>query len=129
MKRIILLCAVALCFAVGQALKCYKCGFGFGDLCITTETTCGTGEQCSSGVGKAAGFLDIKDKGCLKEAECNKTSQSSLSIGSTNATVYTITRTCCNTDLCNAAPGLPGATGLSLVLSTLCALFVVNFLI
>lgn len=131
MNRVILqLVAVGFCFAVGQALQCYKCKVGFWDLCITTKTTCENGEQCFSGVGKAAGFVDIKTKGCLIKAECNQTKDVNFpSSSSSNTTVYTMTKTCCDTDLCNKAPGLPGVSGLPLALATITALFVANVLV
>lgn len=130
MNRVILqLVAVGFCFAVGQALQCYKCKVGFWDLCITTKTTCENGEQCFSGVGKAAGFVDIKTKGCLIKAECNQTKDVNFPSSSSNTTVYTMTKTCCDTDLCNKAPGLPGVSGLPLALATITALFVANVLV
>ncbi|XP_042363160.1 sperm acrosome membrane-associated protein 4-like [Plectropomus leopardus] len=130
MNRVILqLFAVGFCIAAVQALQCYKCGLGFGNLCITSRVTCDSGEQCYSGVGQAAGFLDIKKKGCLAVAKCNSTEQVNFPTSSSNATVYTMTKTCCNTDLCNAAPGLPGASGLSLALATVTALFVAHVLV
>ncbi|XP_008289768.1 sperm acrosome membrane-associated protein 4-like [Stegastes partitus] len=129
MNRIILqLIAVGICFAIGQALQCYKCDIGIGDICLTSKTTCGSGEHCFNGVGKAAGFLDIKMKGCLKEAECNKTEQVNFP-SSGNTTVYAMTKTCCDTDLCNAAPGLPGTPGLSLAFAAISAVLMANFVV
>ncbi|KAI3358730.1 hypothetical protein L3Q82_015132, partial [Scortum barcoo] len=69
------------------------------------------------------GFVDVKTKGCLKVTECNQTSQVNFPASSSNSTVYSMFKTCCATDLCNAAPGLPGASGLSLALATITALF------
>ncbi|XP_008329424.1 sperm acrosome membrane-associated protein 4-like [Cynoglossus semilaevis] len=130
MKRVILqLFAVALCMAVGQALRCYKCKIGFWNVCITTEKTCEAEEHCFSGIGKAAGFMDIKTKGCLAQAECNKTEQVSFNAVGQNATLYTMTKTCCSTELCNAAPGLPGASGISLAFASITALLMANFLV
>ncbi|XP_017275760.1 sperm acrosome membrane-associated protein 4 [Kryptolebias marmoratus] len=129
MKRVIFMFAVAVCFAAGQALMCYKCEFGFGDLCLTTNTTCKTGEYCYSGEGKAAGFISIKMKGCLAMAECNKTENVNFPTSGSNTTVYKMTKTCCNMDLCNAAPGLPGASALSLALAAVSALFVANLMV
>ncbi|XP_070777752.1 sperm acrosome membrane-associated protein 4-like [Enoplosus armatus] len=131
MNRIILqLFAVGFCFAIGQALQCYKCSLGIGDLCITTKTTCDSGEQCFSGVGKAVGFVDIKRKGCLKVSECNQTKEVNFPATDANSTtLYTMTKTCCETDLCNAAPGLPGHSGLSLAFAIVTALFVANVLV
>ncbi|XP_029298689.1 sperm acrosome membrane-associated protein 4-like [Cottoperca gobio] len=129
MNTIILqLFAVGFCFAVVQALQCYKCSIGVGDLCITSKTTCDAGEQCYSGVGQAAGFIDVKKKGCLAVALCNRTGEVNFP-ETTNTTIYTMTKTCCNTDLCNAAPGLPGTSGLSLALATITALFVANIMV
>ncbi|XP_023257514.1 prostate stem cell antigen-like [Seriola lalandi dorsalis] len=130
MNRIILqLFAVGFCFAVGQALQCYKCKLGFWNLCITTKDTCDEGEHCFSGVGTAASFMNITMKGCLAEADCNSTKEVNFPSSSSNTTVYTMTKTCCNTDLCNAAPGLPGASGLSLTFATITALLVAKVLV
>ncbi|XP_037548772.1 sperm acrosome membrane-associated protein 4 [Nematolebias whitei] len=129
MKTLVFLLAVAFCFAVGQTLKCYQCQIGFWNLCFTKEVTCQDGEKCFSGDGKAAGFVSVKMKGCLVVANCNKTTDESISISNSSATLYKMTKTCCNTDLCNGAPGLPGASGLSLALATISALFVANILV
>lgn len=125
MKRIVLqLVAVGLCFAVGQALQCYKCKIGFFNLCFTTKTTCESGQHCFNGEGKAVGFVDVTTKGCLNVADCNKTNEVNFPESSSNTTVYTLTKTCCDTDLCNGGPGLPAASGLSLALATLTTLFI-----
>ncbi|XP_041812060.1 prostate stem cell antigen [Chelmon rostratus] len=130
MNRIILqLFAIGFCFAIGQALQCYKCKIGLWDLCITSTTTCESGEQCYSGVGTAVGFMDLKMKGCLAVAECNQTKEVNFPSSSSNSTVYVMTKTCCGTDLCNAAPGLPGTSRLSLTLAAITALFVANVLV
>ncbi|XP_037651461.1 protein Bouncer [Sebastes umbrosus] len=130
MNRIILqLVAVGFCFAVVQTLQCYKCIIGIGDVCITSKTDCAVGEQCFSGEGKAANVISIKMKGCLEVAKCNKTEQTTIPGTSSNATVYTITKTCCDTPLCNVAPGLPGTSALSLALATVTALFAANVLV
>ncbi|KAM6899921.1 protein Bouncer-like [Xenentodon cancila] len=128
MNRIIFVFAVGFCFAVAQGLRCYQCKIGIGSLCFTSEVTCNTEEFCFSGVGKAAGVLDIKMKGCLKEADCNKTTDATLPAPK-NATIYKMTKTCCGTDLCNAAPGLPGLSGLTLAITAVSALFATNLLI
>ncbi|XP_033492127.1 sperm acrosome membrane-associated protein 4 [Epinephelus lanceolatus] len=130
MNRIILqLFAVGFCFAVAQAMECYKCPIGLWNLCITTKTTCKSGEHCFSGVGKAAKVIDIQMKGCLEVAKCNMTEDVNFPSSSSNTTVYSMTKTCCNTELCNAAPGLPGASGLSLAFAAVAALFMANILV
>lgn len=69
-------------------------------------------------------FVDIKMKGCLPELECNKTTTVDFPSSDSNTTAYRMTKTCCNTDLCNGAPALRRAGGLSLALASVVALFV-----
>ncbi|GAA6235554.1 sperm acrosome membrane-associated protein 4-like [Lates japonicus] len=129
MNRVILqLLAVGFCFAIGQALQCYECKLGLWNLCLTSKVTCNSGEHCFSGEGEAAGFVNIKMKGCLAVAECNKTKEVNFNSGS-NSTVYSMTKTCCSTDLCNAAPGLPGASGVNLAFASVAALLLANVLV
>ncbi|XP_034016027.1 sperm acrosome membrane-associated protein 4 [Thalassophryne amazonica] len=126
MNRIILHLIVAgFCLTFGHALKCYNCHIGFKDVCLTTKITCDSGELCFKGEGKAAGVVSIIMKGCLKEAECNKTTEMNFPSDS-NTTIYSMTKTCCNTDLCNAAPGHPGVSGLPLALAAVAAVFLAH---
>lgn len=130
MNRIILqLVAIGFCFAVVQTLQCYNCKFGIGELCLTNKVECAAGELCFSGVGKAAGFVDVKSKGCLAVAKCNMTEETNVPGINSNTTLYTVTKTCCDTALCNGAPGLPGTSALSLALATVTALFAANVLV
>ncbi|XP_021176101.2 ly6/PLAUR domain-containing protein 2 [Fundulus heteroclitus] len=123
MNSIAVILAVGLCFAVGQALQCYKCPLGIWNLCVTTKTTCESGEVCYNSVG--SGAVIIKRKGCTNATTCN--TPDLVTFGS-NTTFYTLTKTCCNTDLCNMAPGLPGASGLSLAAVTIFYLLVANLM-
>ncbi|XP_061738834.1 protein Bouncer [Nerophis ophidion] len=112
-----------------RALQCYECKVGLWNLCITKKVTCAEGEHCFSGIGKAAGFVTISMKGCLAVAKCNKTEEVNFPTDS-NTTLYKMMRTCCDShDLCNAAPGLPGASGLSLALATITAVLMANVLV
>ncbi|XP_077362181.1 sperm acrosome membrane-associated protein 4-like [Festucalex cinctus] len=125
MNRIVLqLFAVGVCFALGHALQCYECKIGFWNLCITKTVTCAEGERCFSGNGTAAGFMDIRMKGCLAKAECNVTKDVNFP-SSSNTTIYKMTKTCCNSNLCNSAPGISGGP---LVLATVIALLLTNML-
>ncbi|XP_027891360.1 prostate stem cell antigen-like isoform X3 [Xiphophorus couchianus] len=127
MNRIAFVFVVGLAFAVGQNLQCYKCSIGLWNVCLTTKTTCDVGQHCFSGEG-GTGDLKIKMKGCLDLAKCNKTENVNLP-GTSNTTMYTMLKTCCNTNLCNAAPGLPGASALSLAAVTMFSLLAANFMV
>ncbi|XP_014831429.1 PREDICTED: sperm acrosome membrane-associated protein 4-like [Poecilia mexicana] len=111
----------------GQNLECYKCSIGLWNLCLTSKITCGTGEHCFSGEG-GSGDVKLKMKGCLEVAKCNKTDDVKLP-GSSNTTIYKMTKTCCSTNLCNAAPGLPGASALSLAAVAMFSLLAANFMV
>ncbi|XP_061675232.1 sperm acrosome membrane-associated protein 4-like [Syngnathoides biaculeatus] len=126
MNRIILqLFAVGVCFAIGQALECYECKIGFWNLCITKKITCETGQECFTGKGSAAGFVDVTMKGCLAKNECNSSKDVNFP-SSSNTTIYKMKKTCCNTHLCNGAPGILGG---SLVLASVAALLTANMLV
>ncbi|XP_069054806.1 prostate stem cell antigen-like [Lepisosteus oculatus] len=110
-KVVFAVSAVVLLFGVGEALRCYKCDVGFWNLCVTSIINCtGSTDQCFSGIGKAAGFVDINQKGCLPGASCNLVSNVTFA----GTSLYTMNKTCCATDLCNGA-GAPGLSALSAV--------------
>uniref|UniRef100_W5JY11 UPAR/Ly6 domain-containing protein n=1 Tax=Astyanax mexicanus TaxID=7994 RepID=W5JY11_ASTMX len=81
---------------------CFRCDLGFWDVCYTTKTNCSYEEQCFVGIGKAASVLDIKVMGCLPVKDCNKTTTIEFS---SNKTLYTMTKNCCEEDYCNGSPG------------------------
>ncbi|XP_028820679.1 sperm acrosome membrane-associated protein 4-like [Denticeps clupeoides] len=118
MSRIVAsIVAVALCFAVGETLLCYKCDIGFFNLCVTSQMTCAANQQCFSGVGKAAQVINIKMKGCLDIGLCNQTSDVNFP-SSSNTTIYKMTKTCCATDLCNSGPGVVSLSVLTLLVTS-----------
>lgn len=67
--------------------------------------------------------------GCLALAKCNKTEDVTFTTSNPNATIYSMTKTCCDTNLCNAAPGLPGTPMLSLGLASVTALLIARILV
>ncbi|XP_051928603.1 prostate stem cell antigen-like [Hippocampus zosterae] len=126
MNRIVLLLfVVGVCFSLGQALQCYQCSLGLFKLCITKMVTCTEGELCFSGKGKAVGFVDVTMKGCLAKAECDTTTDVNFP-SSGNTTIYKMTKTCCDSDLCNGAPTISRGP---LILSTIAALLLANMLV
>ncbi|XP_075868895.1 protein Bouncer-like [Nelusetta ayraudi] len=86
-------------------LQCFKCDLGFWDACYTTETTCVPGERCFTGRGKA-GELDIKTLGCARAEECEMETTVEFLF---NATVFVMTKHCCNGPFCNSAHKLESA--------------------
>merc|ERR1739838_220753 len=129
MNRVILgVFAAGFCFAFVHALECYNCEIGIGSVCLTTKKTCGTGEHCYSGAGKAIGDLvTITMKGCIAEDKCNKTE--AVHWPNNSSKVYDMTKTCCATDLCNAATRLPTVTVLPLTLATLTTIVMAKILV
>ncbi|CAL8299256.1 unnamed protein product [Lota lota] len=119
--------AAGLLVAVANALQCYKCDLGIGGLCVTSKVTCNADELCFSGSGKAAG-VDIKTKGCLPLLACNSNENIPVP-GMPNTNLFQITKTCCNTDLCNAAPGPNALPLLPLLLTSLTSLLMATVLV
>ncbi|TSR63311.1 hypothetical protein Baya_11987 [Bagarius yarrelli] len=66
-------------------------------------------------------------KGCLDIAQCNKTTDVDFPTG-TNTTWYKMTKTCCNTDLCNAATPLANTHTLTIAISSLATLLLTKSL-
>lgn len=75
--------------------------------------------DCNLAFVISAGFLDIKMKGCLAVSECNKTEN--VNFSHHNSTVYKMTKTCCNTDLCNSAPDRSHVSALVMMLAAAAA--------
>uniref|UniRef100_A0A8B9JP26 UPAR/Ly6 domain-containing protein n=1 Tax=Astyanax mexicanus TaxID=7994 RepID=A0A8B9JP26_ASTMX len=89
-------------YILHNCILCFRCDLGFWDVCYTTKTNCSYEEQCFVGIGKAASVLDIKVMGCLPVKDCNKTTTIEFS---SNKTLYTMTKNCCEEDYCNGSPG------------------------
>jgi len=72
------------------------------------------------------GLQVISSKGCLREVDCNNT----RGIDYRTYTWRVIPGgTCCDTDLCNAAPGLPTGAMLPLTLATITTVLMFKVLV
>ena len=66
-----------------------------------------------------ADVLDVKTLGCVPAEECEVVTRVEIF---PQTTIYTMTRSCCDTDLCNASPSLPLTSRLPLALAALTAM-------
>ncbi|KAL2080585.1 hypothetical protein ACEWY4_024378 [Coilia grayii] len=107
---------MAACFILVEPLKCKKCSVGILGKCLfSSQQACSNSEdRCYTGKAEfnITGVLGFETAGCLANSSCVN------STGSVLGVTYTITRTCCSTDLCSAAstPHLPATTALSAAL-------------
>ncbi|XP_063041678.1 sperm acrosome membrane-associated protein 4-like [Engraulis encrasicolus] len=111
--------AMAAFFVLADSLKCNQCSVGILGICLSTsEQTCtGTEDRCYSGKAEfnITGALNFETRGCMVNTSCVSTTGTVLGAG------YTVTRTCCSTDLCNGAtaPQLSTTTTLAAALLVL----------
>ncbi|XP_076862158.1 uncharacterized protein LOC143514625 isoform X2 [Brachyhypopomus gauderio] len=87
-----------------QGLKCNTCPVGIISKCFlgSAQTCTGDNNNCytATAVFNVTGVLSMYTSGCTASTNCNN------SVGSVLGAGYTITRTCCSTDLCNGADGV-----------------------
>ncbi|KAL7868438.1 hypothetical protein SRHO_G00098220 [Serrasalmus rhombeus] len=103
-----------------RGLNCYSCSVGiFGRCFVSSSQTC-SNTQNSCFTGQAAfnltGALNFYTSGCINSTNCVTTTGTVLGVG------YTVTQTCCSTDLCNGASSvrlpLTAAVGAALLATT-----------
>ncbi|XP_008289767.1 sperm acrosome membrane-associated protein 4-like [Stegastes partitus] len=117
MNKLLWSCAALLTlFVAVNSLMCNTCDVSILGYCVATKPVNCSAEQneCYSGVAKfSADLLDIHARGCIAPSACKNETASILSV------TYTITRTCCSTNLCNGAASsqlpLPAALCAALV--------------
>lgn len=121
MNRFLWSCAALLAlFVTVQSLSCYTCDTSVLGYCLsTTSVNCSQAQtRCFSAVAEfSSHILDIHQRGCTQESQCTNSTGSILSVN------YTITRSCCNTTLCNGASStqLPVTVALSAALVAVCS--------
>ncbi|KAM9776752.1 lymphocyte antigen-6, epidermis [Syngnathus typhle] len=99
------------CFMLVESLTCNQCSFGLLGFCLsstnvecTTNTSqCFTGKATFASISSSVGF---NTQGCIEEASCNMTTNSTLLGVAFEARVD-----CCSTDGCNPVQtsGAPSA--------------------
>ncbi|XP_018542696.2 sperm acrosome membrane-associated protein 4 [Lates calcarifer] len=86
----------------GESLTCYTCKMGFKGKCLFTSTeTCSNSKpNCYWGslAFNVSRLMSLQTRGCLASSLCNQTETGTLLTAG-----YSITRTCCSTNLCNGA--------------------------
>ncbi|XP_022603372.1 prostate stem cell antigen-like [Seriola dumerili] len=101
MNKLLWSCAALLTlFVTVESLSCYTCDVAILGSCLRAAPINCTNDQtrCFTAVAKfSADLLDIHQRGCTKEAACRNETGAILNVN------YTITRTCCSTNLCNGA--------------------------
>ncbi|XP_041091412.1 lymphocyte antigen 6 complex locus protein G6d-like [Polyodon spathula] len=105
---------VLACVVMGQALQCYKCDLGLFGLCGKSIINCtGLLDKCFNGDGKSGDVVLIQEKGCLAPASCNTTTDKNVF----KQIVYSMTKVCCDGDLCNSAAtaGVSALAGIGMV--------------
>ncbi|XP_019957972.1 sperm acrosome membrane-associated protein 4-like [Paralichthys olivaceus] len=103
MRKLLLVCAVFMAmFVTGESLTCNTCGVGIAGKCLFGSTeTCSDSEPncyCGNLAFNVSSLLGLQTRGCLASSLCNQTEAGALLTAG-----YTVTKTCCSTDLCNGA--------------------------
>ncbi|KAM3595965.1 uncharacterized protein V6R79_006027 [Siganus canaliculatus] len=96
--------ALATLFVTVETLTCNTCDVSFLGLCIgDKEVNCtASQDRCYSAVATFSSdlIIPVYDRGCIALEDCVNETVPLLSIS------YTITRSCCSTNLCNGASSI-----------------------
>ncbi|XP_050923850.1 sperm acrosome membrane-associated protein 4 [Lates calcarifer] len=99
MAKFLWSCAALLTLCVSaESLNCFTCNQTLLGTCflIAPVNCTETQNRCFTAVaGFSVDILNIKELGCTEESACRNGTGSILGYN------YTITKTCCSTDLCN----------------------------
>ncbi|XP_054462544.1 sperm acrosome membrane-associated protein 4-like [Anoplopoma fimbria] len=106
MMKFIWVCAALMAlFITGESLTCNTCKVGFRGKCLysSTETCSDSKPNCYRGelAFNVSRFMNMQTQGCIASSLCNQTESGALLTAE-----YTVTRTCCSTDLCNGATSI-----------------------
>ncbi|XP_039977778.1 sperm acrosome membrane-associated protein 4-like [Xiphias gladius] len=106
MKKLLLVSAVFVAMVVtGESLTCNTCRVGIAGKCLfsSTETCSDSQPNCYWGnlAFNISSLISRQTRGCLASFLCNQTETGALLTAG-----YTVTRTCCGTDLCNGATSI-----------------------
>ncbi|XP_056335947.1 lymphocyte antigen-6, epidermis [Danio aesculapii] len=120
MNRIVLgVIAVIGFFTLAEALTCNSCKVGILGKCLySSQVSCAASEtNCytASAVFNVTGFLSLSSSGCT--SNCNNTVGTILGAG------YSITKSCCITDLCNGASAVQLSTTAALSTALLASIW------
>ncbi|KAM9737958.1 uncharacterized protein ACNS7B_013472 [Menidia menidia] len=104
MKNLLLFSAALMAVAItAQSLTCYTCRVGFAGKCLFRSTETCSDSQASCYYGQLSfnisRLMSLETRGCISPLLCNNTESGTLLTAG-----YTVTRSCCSTDLCNGAP-------------------------
>ncbi|XP_037649820.1 protein Bouncer-like [Sebastes umbrosus] len=104
MNRFLWSCAALLTlFITVEALSCYTCDGEILGYCLCSAAVNCTEDQdrCFVAVAKFSSHVsDIHERGCTDQSGCEGSNGTILTVN------YTITRTCCNSSLCNGAASI-----------------------
>uniref|UniRef100_A0A8B9H6S5 UPAR/Ly6 domain-containing protein n=1 Tax=Astyanax mexicanus TaxID=7994 RepID=A0A8B9H6S5_ASTMX len=87
-----------------ESLTCNTCSVGLVGICLNPSSSVCSSNSSSCFTGRAtfnlSGAMNFYTSGCTLPTSCNSSSGSVLGVG------YTVTQSCCTTNLCNGASSI-----------------------